>query len=502
MSSNTDSLLPRGKGHNIPNARYYGKLSPRKDISTTKDDSYQDEEKMDESKYNTLILINEEPKYSKVKVSHRLAKSIVWIRDSEFLKSDDWWSVYIGFLIFALIVPLILKLHMTMPIFTGWKDNPLMSFDGNTIMKLLVFQYVTVALLGFGFKCMGKSGVNAGFVTGFSFVFWLAVLAKIVGQNIMLKRGGLGDSVWAILIGAFITNTFYFTRDSLPNWLKSVVVTEFYIKISVVLLVVDLSLFKMIGLQGLITTWIDTPIVLLIMFISGIFIFRLSRDEAIILAGGTTICGSSAATAISSAVNADKSIAPLVIAIMSFFTVPLIPTMPLFAAAVKIKPRVAGAWIGGSVDSTGAVIATAAPLGAVALETAAIVKMMQNIIIGPVCLILTVLWTRKFHPKVLYDRFPKFVLGFLILSGILSTAIPIHLRAVAQKNVFIVSEWFSTFGFICIGLELNMRKLVGDLKKNGWRFIVLYVIGQTIDILSTFGWAYLSFTYINIHKKK
>lgn len=428
-----------------------------------------------------------------------LVRFVNYVRNSEFVTSDDWWSVYIGFVMFTITVPLVLKLSMSMPVFSKWKSRVRDTLVGNdsVVLKLLAFHYITLLMLAIAFKAMKKS-VNASLIAGFSLVFWISVISKIIGANVILKSGGLGDSVWAIIIGALITNTVFFSRNQLPDWLKNVVVTEFYIKISVVLLAVDLSLFGQIGLQGFITTWVDTPIVLGVMFLVGVFIFRLSKDDSIILVGGATICGSSAATAITSSIGGDKQVASLVIAIMSFFTVPLIPTMPLFATALKINPRVSGAWIGGSVDSTGAVIATASSLGPTALETAAIVKMMQNIIIGPVCLLLTVIWTKKFNPKVLYDRFPKFVLGFMILSGIISVAIPRATRSIAQKNVFIISEWFSSFGFVCIGLELNMRKLFEDLKKNGIRFIALYIICQLMDLCTTFGFAYVSFTFLKL----
>jgi uncharacterized membrane protein YadS len=425
---------------------------------------------------------------------HEVIKSIpTW----DIVVGEDFWTCYIGFIAFIIIVPIAVTNSSTMPAFTPWLYNLKDSFDEDLVVQLVVLFLFSITMVLISFKIMKKQNLSAGSVTGFFIIFSIALLCKMLGANRALKSYGLGDSVWAILAGAFITNLYVPFGNVLPEWFKSVITAEFYIKISVVLLAVDLSLFVNVGYRGLMVTWIDTPIVTFITFLIGWKVLRLCREDAIVSAGGLAICGSSAATAISSSVKADKKTAPLTIAIMSFFTVPLIPLMPFFVRIVGgINERAAGAWAGGSVDSTGAVIATAALMGQKALETAAICKMMQNILIGPFCLALTVIWTKRFNPKILWERFPKFVLGFIVLSCVISVCVPAHQRVVAQKSTFVISEWFSTLGFVCIGLDLNLKKVVTDMKGNGAKFIVLYMIGQTLDLLSTFGWAYLSFSVI------
>jgi uncharacterized membrane protein YadS len=416
-------------------------------------------------------------------------------KSSDFVKGEDWWSVYVGFAMFIIIVPIIIKSSHTTPIFEAWYNNPFTSFTPVLFTKICILGCIMGTFVLIALRIMNKKPVTAGSIVGYFTIFATAVFAKILGAQYDLHRFGLGDSVWAILVGALISN-FVFSFVETPGWLSSVTFTEFYIKVSVVLLAVDLVLFGDVGYRGLIVTWVDTPIVLGVTFIIGKFLLRMTNEESVISAGGLSICGSSAATAISSSVQGDKATAPITIAIMSLFTVPLIPLMPLFSQWVHLDPKVAGSWAGGSVDSTGAVVATAALMGQEALETAAIIKMMQNILIGPFCLLLTIIWTRKFSPKVLWDRFPKFVLGFIVLSVIISTAVPGDVRSTVQKNVFAASEWFSTVGFVCIGLDLNLKKLFNEMGRKGIKFIGLYIIGQSLDILTTFGWAYLAFHVI------
>jgi uncharacterized integral membrane protein (TIGR00698 family) len=415
--------------------------------------------------------------------------------DSDFVKGEDWWSVYVGFAMFIIAVPIITQTSILTPVFSEWTNNPFTALTSEMFVKICILGAVMTVSVLVALRIMNKKPITAASIVGFVMIMAIAVFSKLLGAQKDLHRFGLGDSVWAIFIGAILSNIL-FNFIEVPKWLSSVHFTEFYIKISVVLLAVDLVLFGEVGYRGVIVTWVDTPIVLGITFFIGRYLLKMTSEESVISAGGLSICGSSAATAISSSIKGEKTTAPITIAIMSLFTVPLIPLMPMFANWVGMDAKVAGAWIGGSVDSTGAVVATATLLGKESLETAAIIKMMQNIFIGPFCLLLTIIWTRKFSPKVLYDRFPKFVIGFIALSVILSTAVPATVRVLVQKNVFAVSEWFSTVGFVFIGLDLNLIKLFKEMGGKGFKFIVLYVTGQALDLLTTFGWAYLAFSVI------
>lgn len=320
-------------------------------------------------------------------------------------------------------------------------------------------------------------------------------LFSVIGSNKFMKVVGLGDSVWAILIGFIIANVMCCITDKVPAPLKSVLVTEFYIKISVVLLCSNVIVFKEVGAKSLLVGWLDTALVMLVAFLFASFVLKIDYKSSIISAGGLSVCGSSAATAICSAVGGNSKTSNQIIAIMSLFTVPVIPLLSLSAKFSGLDPRIAGAWIGGCVDSTGAVIATATLVSPEALKYAAVFKMIQNLAIGPLCLILSIAATRRFNPKILWDSFPKFVLGFLVLSGVM-TAIPIEQSVHLQANTFALSEWFSTCGFVCIGLELNMKKSWNELKGDGKLFILAYLFGQGIDILSTLGWSYLIYLFM------
>ena len=108
------------------------------------------------------------------------------------------------------------------------------------------------------------------------------------------------------------------------------------------------------------------------------------------------------------------------------FSILWLLVLPYMALWTQLDVTVTGAWIGGSIDLTGAVVASAAVVGPQAEEVAAIVKMAQNSALGIYMLLIALLMSCKrlwpqdepSQPKAsdpifynLWKRFPKFVLG-------------------------------------------------------------------------------------------
>ena len=182
-----------------------------------------------------------------------------------------------------------------------------------------------------------------------------------------------------------------------------------------------------IGAPGLVVAWLDTLLVLG----TGVYLlttlYKFDVKDSIVVAGATCICGSSAATALSSSIHAPKyedQTCKAIIAIMGVFNAPLMPLMPLAKTVFDANAAVVGAWIGGSIDSTGQVVAAAEMGGADVLKTAVIIKMAQNILIGPLCLFFTGYFQKSFEPRILVTRFPLFVVGFFLTSTI--TTVILH----------------------------------------------------------------------------
>lgn len=137
---------------------------------------------------------------------------------------------------------------------------------------------------------------------------------------------------------------------------------------------------------------------------------------------------------------------------MGVLTIPSIPIPPLIVNYMKMDPSFAGAWIGGFVDSTGAVIAAASIIketgsNKAAINNASMVKMIQNIMIGPIALLSIFIIHGRKNLKlfVLWERLPKFVLGFLI-TMVMFTIYSDQMKESNQnvyKSLSYVSEWYA-----------------------------------------------------------
>jgi uncharacterized membrane protein YadS len=177
-----------------------------------------------------------------------------------------------------------------------------------------------------------------------------------------------------------------------------------------------------------------------------------------------------------------------------------------------MSPVLGGAWIGGTIDSSGAVAAAGAMLGDQALRVATTVKMIQNILIGVIAFCVAVYWVSVVERDAggprpswmeIWYRFPKFVLGFVAASLIFSliSAAGTHGEAVVNSVIDggtkVLRGWFFCFAFVSIGLETNFRELAKHLQ--GGQPLVLYIVGQSLNLCLTLAMAWLMFEKVFPH---
>jgi uncharacterized membrane protein YadS len=228
-----------------------------------------------------------------------------------------------------------------------------------------------------------------------------------------------------------------------------------------------------------------------------------------VISADMSVCGVSAAIATASACNAKKEELSTAIGISLAFTVVMMIVQPQIIRVLGIDPIVGGAWIGGTIDSTGAVAAAGAMLGKEAEVVATTVKMIQNILIGVVAFCVAVYWVTyventntnsKPHIGEIWRRFPKFILGFLaasVLMSVIDAKVPQGsdlVKAVIDGSTKNLRGWCFCLAFVSIGLETNFRSLAKFLK--GGKPLVLYVCGQTLNLLLTLLMSWLMFRVV------
>jgi len=374
----------------------------------------------------------------------------------------------------------------------------------NQIPKLIGLAILLAIFFGVGMTVMGNS--FGKFVAGFFFVFFIAVLAYVAAGNATMKHYGIGYAAWAILFGLIISNTI-----GTPKWAMPAVQVEYYIKTGLVLLGAEILFGKIlsIGIPGIFVAWVVTPIVLVTTFFFGQKIVKMpSKTLNITVSADMSVCGVSAAIATAAACRAKKEELTLAVGLSLVFTSIMMIVMPAFIKAVGIPEILGGAWMGGTIDATGAVAAAGAFLGDRALYVAATVKMIQNVLIGVIAFFVALIWVTKVDrvegQKVpvteIWHRFPKFVLGFIVASIIFSLLYEVLGKdagyALIDQGAIrgmskIFRGWFFCLAFVSIGLATNFRELGEHFR--GGKPLILYVCGQSLNLLLTLLMAYIMF---------
>lgn len=361
-----------------------------------------------------------------------------------------------------------------------------------------------VVFFGIGAAVMGWNVPK--FAVGFLGLFIVAVIAMLLGNQKTMAYYGVGVEPWAIIAGMIVANTV-----GTPAWMKPALQTEYFIKTGLVLLGAEILFDKIvaIGTPGIFVAWVVTPIVLITTFIFGQKVLKMpSKTLNITISSDMSVCGTSAAIAAAAACRAKKEELTLALGLSMTFTAIMMVAMPALIKAVGLPEVLGGAWIGGTVDSTGAVAAAGALLGEKGMYVAATIKMIQNVLIGVTAFGIAVYWCtsvektagRETSLMEIWHRFPKFVIGFLLASIIFSMYSanlgPDLGSALINKGVINglekgVRTWFFVLAFTSIGLSTNFRELAPYFK--GGKPVILYVCGQSFNLALTLLMAWIMF---------
>lgn len=260
----------------------------------------------------------------------------------------------------------------------------------------------------------------------------------------------------------------------------------------------------------MIVTWIgSSPLAIAIGFV-------LCTDylAMLIAVGASSWCGASAISAVAPVVMmaSSEDVALSITSVVAFFTIIFTFVQPYIASAVVGMPdEVAGAWIGGLVDQTGnAIVSAAILISDEATEVAGIVKMELNAGLGVMASIIACYWSiyqvdaadegtsPSFSLLVLWDKLPKFTLGFIVTSVLLTVIVLEQLDGTLEqadalpRAISTLNKWWFAIAFCGIGLTTNVSELFKKAWKSG--VIQVYLLANTVDIFFVFGFlAYLAY---------
>ncbi|HEY3364169.1 MAG TPA: putative sulfate exporter family transporter [Symbiobacteriaceae bacterium] len=420
---------------------------------------------------------------------------------SPLLASEDWWSVYLGlFLVvitwiaFAVQSPLNI-LKKAIPV--SWPSSALMAHFGTNYTAYIFMFLLLGAITSVGIAVMG--GKVSNYVPAFTVLFASALLILVLGSQQTLKKYGLEYPFWALVIGLIIGNLW-----TLPEWLKAATNrTEFFIKTGIVLLGANLS-FNVI-IKGGVWGFLEAALIVAGGFTTAFIVAKkLGFDNkfAAVLGAGGSVCGVSAAIAVGGAVEADEKHVGYVSSLVVLYALVLIFLLPALGKALGLTDYVTGAWIGGSELADAAGLAAAAIVSDKAVKAFSLVKLNRDVMIGFLCFIFAWIavtrWDTKKagatrpDPKVMWDRFPKFVLAFLAASMLVTWleriyGAPISANVVANLNA--IRSWLFVIAFLCIGCNTKIK----DVRAMGSKPIIAFTAVVLVNVIMGFILANLFF---------
>jgi uncharacterized integral membrane protein (TIGR00698 family) len=411
------------------------------------------------------------------------------------IKSEDWWACWLGISLFTISL---LGIINTVPRPTIWLTNPFKAVSIDALLSYLVLTVLLAILFSMGIRFMG--GKPFSYLPAFALFSMLGLVAQVISKQYFVGTYGLEYVLWALIIGLVISNTV-----GLPVFLKPAIRTELYMKTGLVLLGAEIMFSRILnlGIQGLILAWGVTPIILFLMYRYGTSVLRLDKTLTILIAAAASVCGVSAAIAVAAATKAKKELLTLTISISFLSTVILLVGLPAIIKTTGINYIVGGAWIGGTVDSTGAVVAAGELLDQQAMEVATVIKLVQNLLIGVIAFVVALLWVtnveRRSNDKPslveVWYRFPKFIIAFTSLSLISSFVMTPVMGEATSANILRLTGGIRTFlftvAFLSIGLESNFKSLKKQIL--GGKPVLLYIAGQSLNIILTLIFAWLLF---------
>lgn len=345
------------------------------------------------------------------------------------------------------------------------------------------------------------TGLLVGLVLILFFTFLIAEIDA--GISAWFKAQGIGKNPFeyplvAAIIGLIVN--FALRATGTHDFIAPAIKTELFLKIGLVAMGARIAFGEILakGLGGMIQG---------VIMVTAVFFFTwwlatkmgLSDTLKSVMATAVSICGVSAAIAAAGSVLAKKEEITYITALVIITALPLMVIMPYLANAMNLSPSVAGGWFGGNIDTTAAVVGAGTIHGPEAQQVAAVVKMSQNVLIGVAAFFLALYFVVVVERKpderpsasVIWKRFPKFVLAFILVSIVASVGWLTGDQVSALKSWY---KWAFGMAFFCIGLELSFK----EMGKMGWPPIVVYVAATVFNTLLALGVSYVIFGLLGL----
>jgi uncharacterized integral membrane protein (TIGR00698 family) len=437
-----------------------------------------------------------------------LARRSPW---GELFRKEDWWAIWIGLGLIAVALALFaagssIKWIAVAP--QKWANLAGLSQQ----IKLHAVQYSALLVLwavAFGIGAAALGIRITKFLPAFLAVYVAAGCIYFLGMWDQAAHYNLEPPLVALGLGLLVSNTV-----GVPRWLDPGLRVEFYIKTGIVLLGagLPLTLIAWAGPVAIVQAAIVSLATFGVIYAVGVRL-GLDRRLAATLGTGGAVCGVSGAIAVGGAVGAKKQDVSVAISLVVVWAIVMIFVLPLIARALGLSTGVAGAWIGTSEFADAAGLAAAQTYGGyagnvpgiagspeAAVSAFTLMKVIgRDVWIGIWAFVLSIVATtrwestgvnRKPDAGEIWRRFPKFVVGFLLASALITfvTASASYAQFKSSFTPDLVGpvKSFRTWAFIFCFLSIGLTTRLRELATAGWKPFWAFTSGVAVNVILGF----------------
>ena len=416
-------------------------------------------------------------------------------------KTEDWVVTFLS-------IPLLI-LAGCASLMNGGPKIPTDLTTAKAWIDIAALFVIAIVILYAGNRLLSRP--MKGLFWSFVVIFIIAALAMWIGSNHYIKSElGLEPVFFSVIFGLIIRNCFH-----IPEWLKPAIQGEFFIKTGVVCLGATIMISDVLksGAVGLLQACVVVTVVWFFAYLISRKLFKVEQATAMTLSSGVTICGVSACITAAGVAGTDKKSLSYIVSVVLIIVVPMIYLMPWLANTIvpllssdpQVQQEIAGAWIGGTIDTTSGVAASSEMAGEIANRTAIVVKATQNVLIGVVAFFIALYLSTKGEGggkqrpslKIVWDKFPKFILAFVVASLVFSLLKEADLFTLNAKGKLMetsfaktLSTLFFSLAFVCIGMDTRLKDIISKENRN---VLYAFLTAQTFNICLTLLVAWLLF---------
>jgi uncharacterized integral membrane protein (TIGR00698 family) len=320
----------------------------------------------------------------------------------------------------------------------------------------------------------------------------LAVLLVGAGVAYGLSQTvlGINELILAIVIGFVVTNTV-----GLPDWAEKGVSThKLWLETGIVLMGARIALDQLIATGPRVLLVIVAFLVFTVGYVEFLSrnIFGITDQMGSLLAAGSSICGVSAIVAVAGSVRAKSEQTAYAVATILVFDALTLTTYPIVGRLLDLPDIVFGTWAGISMFSTGPVVAAGVTYSKEAAEWATITKLGRNIFIGVLAITYAVYYARQHGQEdgnsignkwlYIWEQFPKFVLGFLLVIIIVSLGLLPEQDVTLMRDLY---QWLFLVAFVGLGANIQLQKMRNTGIKPALTVLTAFLTVSIVSLLTS-----------------